>query len=76
MSTALIILVASHIGAPISTTHTLSSAVAGGTIPVHGKDKLNPKTLKLILAAWVLTLPVAATLAAISYFIIKTVWHP
>ena len=76
MSTALIILVASHIGAPISTTHTLSSAVAGGTIPVHGKDKLNPKTLKLILAAWILTLPVAATLSAISYFIIKTIWHP
>jgi PiT family inorganic phosphate transporter len=75
MSTALIILVASHIGAPISTTHTLSSAVAGGTIPVHGKENLNPKTLKLILAAWVLTIPVAATLSATCYYILKFIWH-
>jgi len=75
MATALIILVASQVGAPISTTHTLSSAVAGGTIPVHGKDKLNTKTLNLILMAWILTLPVAATLAAICYFILKLIWH-
>ena len=75
MSTAVIILIASHIGAPISTTHTLSSAVAGGTIPVHGKDKLNPKTMKLILLAWVLTLPVAATLASVTYMILRTIWH-
>ena len=74
MSTALIILAASHIGAPISTTHTLSSAVAGGTIPMHGAEKLNPKTLKLIVLAWVLTLPVAATLAAVSYLLIRAVW--
>ena len=42
MSTAIIILLlfASQMGAPISTTHTLSSAVAGGTIPVHGAGKL------------------------------------
>lgn len=76
MATALVILAASHIGAPISTTHTLSSAVAGGTIPVHGKENLNPKTMKLILLAWVLTLPVAATLASVSYLILKTIWHP
>lgn len=76
MSTALIIMIASAIGAPISTTHTLSSAVAGGTIPMHGHEKLNPKTLKLILLAWVLTLPVAAALASVSYAIIRAVWHP
>lgn len=75
MATALIILVASQMGAPISTTHTLSSAVAGGTIPVHGREKLNVKTLNLILLAWVLTLPVAATLAAISYFLLKLIWR-
>jgi len=74
MSTAMIIMIASAIGAPISTTHTLSSAVAGGTIPMHGAEKLNPKTLKLIVLAWVLTLPVAATLAAVSYLLIRAVW--
>lgn len=75
MSTAMIIMAASAIGAPISTTHTLSSAVAGGTIPMHGAEKLNPKTLKLIVLAWVLTLPVAAALAAVSYMIIRAVWR-
>lgn len=75
ISTALIILIASHFGAPISTTHTLSSAVAGGTIPMHGKEKLNPKTLWLIVLAWVLTLPVAFTLSAISYIVLRAIWH-
>lgn len=74
MSTATIIMLASHFGAPISTTHTLSSAVAGGTIPMHGAEKLNPKTLKLIVLAWVLTLPVAAALSSISYLVIRAIW--
>jgi inorganic phosphate transporter, PiT family len=75
LSTALIILVASRIGAPISTTHTLSSAVAGGTIPMYGREKLNPKTMKLILLAWVLTFPVAFVLSAACYWILKLLWH-
>ena len=75
MSTAIIILIASHLGAPISTTHTLSSAVAGGTIPVYGAGKLNKQTMWLIALAWVLTLPVAALFAAISYFVLRLVWH-
>lgn len=75
MSTAIIIMVASAIGAPISTTHTLSSAVAGGTIPVYGAGKLNVKTLKLIILAWILTLPVAASLSAACYFVLHLFWH-
>ncbi len=72
ISTAIIILIASAIGAPISTTHTLSSAVAGGTIPMYGREKLNPKTLWLILLAWVLTLPVAFTLSSVTLLILKS----
>jgi PiT family inorganic phosphate transporter len=75
MSTAIIILAASHLGAPISTTHTLSSAVAGGTLSAHGRDKLNPSTLKLLALAWLLTIPVAAALAAVSYFALTLFWH-
>ena len=73
MATALVILIASRIGAPISTTHTLNSAVAGGTIPSHGPGKLNAKTMKTIVLAWVLTVPVAATLAAICYTVTKMI---
>jgi phosphate/sulfate permease len=75
MSTAVIILLASRFGAPISTTHTLSSAVAGGTVPVYGRSKLNFKTMKLILLAWILTFPVAGLLASINYMILRAVWH-
>ncbi len=73
MATALVILIASRIGAPISTTHTLNSAVAGGTIPSHGSAKLNGGTMKTILMAWVLTVPVAATLAALCYMLTKAI---
>ncbi|HEY9682748.1 MAG TPA: inorganic phosphate transporter [Oculatellaceae cyanobacterium] len=75
MSTALIILAASNLGAPISTTHTLSSAVAGGTLSAHGSKKLNPNTLKLLALAWILTIPIAAALAAVCYLVLKLVWH-
>lgn len=64
ITTAVLILTASLIGAPISTTHTLTSAVAGGTIPLHGLEKLNMHTLRLIFSAWVLTVPVSAVLSA------------
>lgn len=75
VSTAIIIMIASHIGAPISTTHTLSSAVAGGTLPVHGAAKLNKQTMNLIVLAWVLTLPIAASLAALNYLALHAIWH-
>ena len=70
-STAAIILAASLTGAPISSTHTLTSAVAGGTLPLHGREKLNTKTLSLIFSAWILTLPVAALLSGASYFLLS-----
>jgi inorganic phosphate transporter, PiT family len=73
MATAIIILVASHIGAPISTTHTLNSAVAGGTLPTYGVNKLNRKTVQSIVIAWLLTVPAAATIAAICYNAIRLV---
>ncbi len=76
MSTAVIILIASRLGLPISTTHTLSSAVAGGTIPAHGLQKLNANTLRLLATAWILTIPIAATFSAVSYAILRVVWHP
>ncbi|MBI4534099.1 MAG: inorganic phosphate transporter [Candidatus Melainabacteria bacterium] len=70
-STAAIILTASLTGAPISTTHTLSSAVAGGTVTLHGLSKLNLRTIKLIFSAWILTLPVAFLLGAICCLLLK-----
>jgi low-affinity inorganic phosphate transporter len=47
---------------PVSTTHVLSSAVAGTM--VANKSGLQGGTIKTILLAWVLTLPASMAMAA------------
>lgn len=70
--TAITIAVGSHFGAPISTTHVLSSTVIG-TVMVGGTGVLNKNVVANILMAWVLTIPVAAVAAALSYFVLTLV---
>ncbi|WP_033137135.1 inorganic phosphate transporter, partial [Aeromonas finlandensis] len=53
--------VASLTGMPVSTTHILSSAVAGTMIA--NKSGLQSQTIKTILMAWVLTLPMTMLLS-------------
>ena len=43
---------------PVSTTHILSSGIAGSMVASKGVKNLQTKTLKTILSAWVLTLPI------------------
>lgn len=50
-------------GLPVSTTHVLSSGIAGAMVASGGRKNLNNGTLKNIGLAWVLTLPVSITLA-------------
>jgi len=50
------------LGLPVSTTHVLSSGVAGSM--AANKSGLQMSTIKSIALAWVLTLPVALLLAA------------
>jgi PiT family inorganic phosphate transporter len=58
-------------GLPVSTTHILSSGVAG-TMWANGSG-LQWSTIRSIASAWVLTLPAAITIAGLLYFIIRTV---
>lgn len=67
MTAAVSIGVASYTGMPVSTTHVLSSAVTG-TMLVDGGG-VQGKTVKNILLAWVLTLPVAIILAGSLYWL-------
>jgi PiT family inorganic phosphate transporter len=71
-ATAITIAIGSHIGAPISTTHVISSSIVG-TVLTGGRGVLNKKVVLNIVAAWILTLPVAAIAAMISYFVFITV---
>ncbi|QFI54660.1 inorganic phosphate transporter [Aeromonas simiae] len=54
--------VASVTGMPVSTTHVLSSAVAGTM--VANRSGLQTQTIKTILMAWILTLPLTMALSA------------
>ncbi|OWK69866.1 inorganic phosphate transporter [Pedobacter sp. AJM] len=56
-------------GLPVSTTHVLSSGIAGAMVASGGKDNLNNNTLKSIGLAWVLTLPVSIILAILLFML-------
>ena len=66
------IFAADHFGLPVSTTHVLSSGVAGTM--VANKAGLQMSTLRNLLAAWVLTLPVSILLAGGLYFVFSTIF--
>ncbi|WP_147200211.1 inorganic phosphate transporter PitA [Pantoea sp. MBD-2R] len=67
MTAAVSIGVASYTGMPVSTTHVLSSSVAG-TMLVDGGG-VQSRTIKNILLAWVFTLPVSIVLSGVLYWI-------
>lgn len=55
---------ASAFKVPVSTTHSLSSGIAGAMVASKGIKNLQAGTIQNILLAWVLTLPVAIILSA------------
>jgi PiT family inorganic phosphate transporter len=56
-------------GLPVSTTHVLSSGVAGTM--VANKSGLQWATVRNLLTAWVLTLPVSIALAGALYWLLR-----
>lgn len=59
-------------GLPVSTTHVLSSGVAG-TMAASGTG-LQMGTLRSLLTAWVLTLPAAVMLSAMLYWALQQIF--
>jgi PiT family inorganic phosphate transporter len=57
-------------GLPVSTTHVLSSGVAGSMVANH--SGLQWATVRNLLMAWVLTLPVSIALAGSLYWLLRT----
>jgi PiT family inorganic phosphate transporter len=64
------IFAADQFGLPVSTTHILSSGVAG-TMSANGSG-LRLSTVRNIAAGWVLTLPAAALLSGLLYFLFRS----
>jgi PiT family inorganic phosphate transporter len=63
---------ADHLGLPVSTTHVLSSGVAG-TMAAN-RSGLQMSTIRNLLMAWVLTLPVSIMLAGVLYMLFSLVF--
>jgi PiT family inorganic phosphate transporter len=66
------IFAADQYGLPVSTTHVLSSGVAGAM--TANKSGLQMSTIRNLLMAWVLTLPVAILLSGTLYFIFRHIF--
>lgn len=64
---------ASQFGLPVSTTHVLSSGVAGAMVASKGVKNLQGGTIKSIAIAWLLTLPVTVVLSGLLYFILRKI---
>ncbi|MHC1708057.1 MAG: inorganic phosphate transporter [Bacteroidales bacterium] len=63
--------VSTWLGLPVSTTHVLSSGVAGTMVAGKGLKNLRAKTVKSIAIAWLVTLPVTIILAGGMFLLIR-----
>ena len=64
------VLIASALGVPVSTTHTITGAIVGvGAAQRPSSVRWNVATR--IVWAWVLTIPLAAVIAAVSYLFLR-----
>ena len=69
---AAVILTASHLGAPVSTTHVIASSIMGvGTCKRFSAVRWG--IAGNILIAWVLTIPISATVAGLLYLALRPV---
>lgn len=70
LAAATTIVVASRLGIPVSTTHTLVGAVLGVGI-ARGIGAIDLRVVGTIVVSWVVTLPISAGLAVFFYYFFK-----
>ncbi len=75
LSAATTIVLASRMGIPISTTHTLVGAVLGVGL-ARGIGALDLRVVGKIIASWVATLPIAAALSIFFFYFFKGLLAP
>jgi PiT family inorganic phosphate transporter len=73
-SAAITIVLASKLGIPISTTHTLVGAVLGVGL-ARGLEALNLRTIRDIVISWVVTIPVGAGLTILFFYIFRWIFE-
>ncbi len=72
-ATAVTLVVASKLGLPVSTTHTLVGGVLGVGF-ARGIKSLNLKVITNIVISWLITIPVGAAGAIIFYYILRAIF--
>ena len=72
VTAAATIAAADYYGLPVSTTHVLSSGVAGTMMA--NKSGLQLETVRNIAMAWILTLPASIVLAAFLFWLFRNVF--
>jgi PiT family inorganic phosphate transporter len=63
--------VSTAFGLPVSTTHVLSSGIAGTMVASGGVQNLQKKTIQNIALAWILTLPVSFLISAVLFYFLR-----
>ena len=63
-----------YLGLPVSTTHVLSSGIAGAMFSSGGLSNLDKGMIQKILLAWVLTFPVCVTLSGTLFLMFRSVF--
>ena len=71
LSAAAVVLLASTLGIPVSSTHILIGAVLGIGLVNH---QANWDLMKPIALAWVITLPAAAAISAATFIVLRNVF--
>lgn len=61
-----------YLGLPVSTTHVLSSGVAGAMFASGGLSNLDRGMIQKILLAWVLTFPVCVTMSGTLFLVFRS----
>src|SRR5207245_7412704 len=72
LTTAILVVVASLFGLPVSTTHVCVGSLFGIGLTT---GKANPRVISAIVFSWLITLPCAAILGGLIYWVSKS-FHP
>jgi PiT family inorganic phosphate transporter len=75
LATATTILLASRAGIPVSTSHALVGAVVGIGL-IRDWKSIRFQTVQGIALAWIITIPVAASLGAIIFLLLRLLFLP
>jgi inorganic phosphate transporter, PiT family len=63
----------SGFGLPVSTTHVLSSGIAGSMVSGNGMKNLQTKTITSIGIAWIITIPATVLMAGLFFLLFRVI---